>query len=363
MPHDPAPRSFGDAPSPPRLAPPFARALAAGVACALAGLLAAAPTFAQTVPPVSAPRMTLHAALNKSKGYVVGARLSASGLHRLDGDTTWTHLGWSNPRISGVAFDPSVPQRRYLAAGNGVMVSQNAGQAWRIPTDWRVTEVQDVAAEPGRAYAATAYGIWRSLDGGITWAEANTGIPTMDRYTQDIEADPTRTGHVLAATDRGVYVSTDAAASWTRTSAPMTVYDLAQSAAAPTTWYAATRGHGLLRSTDGGASWQDAAPAFRTTTFMMVAADPFDARRVAAASWGQGVVVTTNGGRTWTSRTRGLPVPNTYAVVYDVNVRHRLWAATVEAGIFRSDDDGRTWRYAGMNGTLVFDLTFLPDTP
>ena len=129
------------------------------------------------------------------------------------------------------------------------------------------------------------------------------------------------------------------------------------------TWYAATRGHGLLRSNDGGASWQDAAPAFRTTTFMMVAADPSDARRIAAASWDKGVVVSTNGGRTWTSRTRGLPVSNTYAVLYDVNVRHRLWAATVEAGIYRSDDDGRTWRYAGMNGTLVFDLTFLPDTP
>ena len=184
---------------------------------ALAGL---ATGLLLVAAPASAQHMTLYAALNKSKGYVVGARLSASGLHRMDGDTTWTHLGWSNPRISGVTFDPATPQRRYLAAGNGVMVSQNAGQSWRIPTDWRVTEVQDVAAEAGRAYAATAYGLWRSLDGGLTWAEANSGIPTMDRYTQDVEVDATRAGHVLAATDRGVYVSTDAAASWTRTSAP-----------------------------------------------------------------------------------------------------------------------------------------------
>lgn len=324
--------------------------------CAV-GLLA----LAAGAPPVHAQHLTLYASLNKSKGYVVGRPVSASGLHRYDDDTTWAHVGWTNPRISGFAFDPSMPQRRYLAAGNGVMVSQNGGQTWRIPTDWRVTEVQDVAAEPGRGYAATAYGVWRSLDGGLTWAEANDGIPTMDRYTQDIEVDPSHPGTVLAATDRGVYRSTNAAASWSRASAPMTVYDLAQSASTPQVWYAATHRNGLWRSTDAGASWQTVAPAFRTTSFMNVAVNPTDARRVAGASWGQGVVISTNGGRTWTSRTAGLPVRNIYAVIYDPRGRNRLFAATMEGGIYTSDNDGRTWRYAGMNGTMVFDFTFIPD--
>lgn len=329
-------------------------------AALLALLVGGVPAQAQRA---ARPALTLYAGLNKSKGYVVGSRLAASGLHRFDGDTTWTHLGWSNPRISGVAFDPSRPARRYLAAGNGVMVSQDGGQTWRIPTDWRVTEVQDVAAEAGRAYAGSAYGVWRSLDGGITWAEANTGIPTMDRYVQDIEADPSRPGTVFAATDRGVYRTTDAAETWARVSAPLHVQDLAQSASRPQTWYAATHADGLYRSADGGASWQPVADAFRTVSFLGVAVHPTDARRVAAASFGRGVVVSTDGGRTWTARTAGLPTANVYSVIYDPRQRNRLIAATVENGIFTSDTDGRTWRYAGMNGTLVFDFTFIPDVP
>ena len=327
----------------------------------LAAAVSAGPAVAQTVPP-AAPPLRLYAGLNKSKGYVVGARLSASGLHRYDGDTTWTHLGWSNPRISGVAADPSAPQRRYLAAGNGVMVSQNGGAAWRIPTDWRVTEVQDVAAEPGRAYAGTAYGVWRSEDGGVTWAEANAGIPEMERYTQDVEVDPTTPRRVLAATQGGVYASADGAGSWRRVGPAVPVYDVAQSAARPALWFAGTRGRGLLRSEDGGATWASVGGrAFRASTVFSVAVDPADARRVAAASWGQGVLVSSDGGRTWASRTRGLPVPNVYAVIFDVNRPGRLWAATFEAGIFTSDDLGRSWRYAGMNGTLVFDFAFLPE--
>jgi len=325
--------------------------------CLIALLLAVA------APGATAQPLRLYAALNKSKGYVVGSKLSASGLHRLEADTAWTFIGWNSPRISGVAADPATPSRRYLAGGNGVLVSQDGGRSWRIPTDWRVTEVQDVAAEPGRAYAGSAYGVWRSEDGGRTFVESNMGIPVMARYTQDIEVDASRPQRVLAATDGGVYISEDGARSWRRAGAEMPIYDLTQSATNPRLWYAGTSGHGLFRSEDGGVTWAAVAPRFRTTTFMSVTVDPRDARRVAAASWGQGLLVSTDGGRTWTARTRGLPTPNIHNVLFDANRAGRLWVATTEAGVFTTDDLGRTFRYAGMNGTLVFDLAFLPDAP
>ena len=353
-----------------------------GLTAALAPVVLAPPSHAQAPAPVlvtpqrataGTPPLVLYAGLNKSRGYVVGSKLSESGLHRFMGDggrpdarrdTLWQHLGWSTPRISGLAVDPSDPARRYIASGNGAMVSTTGGAAWRIPTDWRVTEVQDVAADAaGRVVIGTAYGPWRSADRGATWAEAADGIPLMQRYTQDVEMDAARAGRVVAATDGGVYVSDDGAASWRRASAALSVQDVAQSASAPETWYAATRGRGLWRSTDGARTWTPTATAFRDSTFYGVAVDPYDARRVAAASWNAGVVVSADGGRTWTARTRGLPVARLYCVVFDANRAGRLWAATVERGIFRSDDMGGTCRYAGMTGTLVFDLVFLPDAP
>jgi photosystem II stability/assembly factor-like uncharacterized protein len=312
-------------------------------------------------PAVHAQPMRLYTTLSNSKGYVVGSRLSQSGLFRHESDTSWAFNGWSLVRVSGVAADPATPRRRYLATGNGVLVTQDLGRSWRLATDWHVTETQDVAAEPGRAYAGTAYGIWRSEDGGLTWIESSTGIPEMQRYTQDLEVDASRPGRILAGTDGGVYVSEDGARSWRLAGPVVPVYDLAQSASNPRRWFAATSGHGLYRSDDGGRTWAQVATRHRTTSFLGVAVDPRNDRRVAAASWGHGLLVSTDGGRTWTSRTRGLRTSNVFNVLFDVNVPGRLWVGTVEGGIYTTDDLGRTFRYAGMNGTLVFDLAFLPE--
>ena len=319
------------------------------------------PLLGALTGPAAAQPLRLYTTLNNSKGYVVGSRLAQSGLFRHASDTSWTFNGWSLPRISGVAADPANPRRRYLAAGNGVMVTQDLGRSWRLATDWRVTEVQDVAAEPGRAYAGSAYGIWRSEDGGLTWMESSAGIPEMKRYTQDLEVDAAQAGRILAGTDGGVYISEDAGRSWRLAGPVVPVYDLAQSASNPRRWFAGTSGHGLYRSDDGGRTWTAVAPRYARTSFLGVAIDPRNDRRIAAASYGQGLLVSTDGGRTWTARTRGLRTPNVYSVLFDVNVPGRLWVGTVEGGIYTTGDLGRTFRYAGMNGTLVFDLAFLPE--
>ncbi len=125
------------------------------------------------LPSVAQGQHQLFAGLIRTKGYVVGSPLSASGLFRFAGaDTNWTHIGWNHPRISAVAFDPDDPDTFYLAAGSGVLRTMDGGKSWRLVTGWDVTEAQDVVVDPNapeRVYAATAYGIWRSRDRGQTW--------------------------------------------------------------------------------------------------------------------------------------------------------------------------------------------------
>ena len=306
----------------------------------------------------------LYAGLIKSKGYVVGSPLSASGLHRFDGDTTWTHIGWNHPRISAIAADPTDPEVLYLAAGNGGLRSRDGGQSWVLVTDWRVTESQGIAVDPNapdHVYIATAYGIWRSEDGGETWTESNTGF--AEKYTQTVVVDREQAGRLLAATDGGIYISENGAQSWSLAGAEGShINDLQQSESHPAIWIAATRDEGVLLSSDHGKTWRFAQGDIGTTTLHAVAIDPFDAQNMAAAGWKTGVFVSTDGGQSWTQRQEGLPIPDFYELVFDANVPGRLWAATLEEGIYHSDDMGQSWDYAGLDGTVVFDMVFIEQT-
>lgn len=319
----------------------------------------------------SAQEATLFAGLIKSKGYVVGSELVASGLHRYGGgDSTWTHLGWNTPRIVGITVDPARPDTMFVASGNGILRTRDGGQSWRLTTDWRVTEVQDVALDPNapdHVYLASAYGVWRTEDGGASWTESNDGLLPPGRiYTQTIEVDRTTSGRVLVGTEDGVYESTDGARSWHRIGGEgLEILDLQQSRSDPDVWIAAAYRGGLLHSSDGGHTWMPGPDVLAGHSVHAVAIDPDDADRMAAVGWGTGVVVTEDGGRTWNRRGDALPVDNFYETIFDANVPGRLWAATLEEGVFYSDDLGRTWTPAGLYGTLVFDMLFVypPTTP
>jgi photosystem II stability/assembly factor-like uncharacterized protein len=306
----------------------------------------------------------LYAGLIKSKGYTVGSPLSASGLHRFDGDTTWTHIGWNHPRISAVAADPTDSNVLYLAGGNGGLRSLDGGQSWVITTDWRVTESQGIAVDPNapnHVYIATTYGVWRTEDQGETWTEANDGF--VEKYTQAVLVDRSQAGRVFAATDGGIYVLESGAQSWSLAGAEGShINDIQQSVSDPTVWIAATRDQGVLLSSDHGKTWRFAKGNIGKSTLYGVAIDPFDANNMAAAGWKTGVYVSTDGGKSWRQHKKGLPNPDFYEVVFDANVPGRIWAATIEAGIFHSDDMGRTWDYAGLDGTLVFDMVFIDQT-
>ena len=344
-----------------------------GVSLLLLLLLLSAGTAAcaQTPPAAtttSGGEATLWAGLIKSKGYVVGSPLSSSGLHRFDGDTTWTHLGWNTPRIVGITYDPADPQTLFLASGNGVLRTRDGGASWRITTDWRVTEVQDVSLDtrrPDRVYLASAYGVWRTEDGGETWAESNDGLlPPGNQYTQTIEADYSAADRVLVGTEDGVYVSTDGARSWRHAGGRgLEVLDLQQSRADSDVWIAATYRHGLLLSRDGGQTWADGPAVAADKSIHGVAIDPTDGRRMMAVGWETGVLVSEDGGRTWDRRGDALPEDRFYECVFDANVPGRMWAATLEEGVYRSDDLGRTWTDAGLFGTLVFDMLYVYPAP
>jgi photosystem II stability/assembly factor-like uncharacterized protein len=104
---------------------------------------------------------------------------------------------------------------------------------------------------------------------------------------------------------------------------------------------------GLLRTTDGGATWTtlDAGGQFRAFHLCDVAPR---GQTIVVAGHNAGVFRTTDGGGSWTRVSggagTGLPAGNCFALADDPTRPARLFAHVGAAGIFETTDTGGTWR-------------------
>jgi photosystem II stability/assembly factor-like uncharacterized protein len=94
-----------------------------------------------------------------------------------DGGRTWEDLGDLGGTPQGlVAVDPGDPSRLLVGVANAVALSRDGGRTWA-----RCSAVRGEAVgfffHRDRLWAATREGIWRSDDGGVTWAETCAGLP------------------------------------------------------------------------------------------------------------------------------------------------------------------------------------------
>ncbi|HZR97902.1 MAG TPA: hypothetical protein VFE37_04300 [Chloroflexota bacterium] len=235
------------------------------------------------------------------------------------------------PRALAVA--PEEPERTYLAAATGLLVSGDAGSSWQPAAglDQPLRALAVSPARPARVYAASPSALVVSDDGGRSWANQPVTLPERDAQAGravDVRAlavDPANADRLwLVAEGLGLYSSADGGATWTRTAAdvPANATALAvvgeSSAASPggeaPLLYLASATDGVFASADGGRTWAPASGALNGA---------LPTRRVSS------LVFDANSGDTATS-----PDGRT--------LRGTLYAGT-DQGVFRSVDRGQSW--------------------
>jgi photosystem II stability/assembly factor-like uncharacterized protein len=178
---------------------------------------------------------------------------------------------------------------------------------------------------------------------------------------QAVRVDRTRTGRALAACESGIYLTEDTAGSWRKVfGSTATVTDLRQSPHDAKLWLATSQSDGALLSRDGGLTWRKIAGVPSAEALYNAAFDATNPQRWAIGSWTYGVLVTEDGGQTWTARNEGLPVEHlVFRVAIDPD-NGRLYAGVYRDDLFVSDDFGRTWQKDGLEGSVVYNLIFVP---
>ncbi len=145
-------------------------------------------------------------------------------------------------------------------------------------------------------------GIYTSFNEGKSWQRTSVGFTSV----VDIEAQPNDSRHVLAATEAGIFSSTDGGATWTASANLSSNFNcVAFAAVNPSVIFAG--GSGIQKSTDGGATWSDLGFGYPVRA---LALDPNDPRIVVyAGTENAGVFKSTDGGATWISMKSNLTLP------------------------------------------------------
>jgi photosystem II stability/assembly factor-like uncharacterized protein len=125
----------------------------------------------------------------------------------------------------------------------------------------------------------------RSGDGGATWTVISAGLPPEPVWS--LAVDPQNPGVIYAGVgSQGLWKSTDGGQTWAQTAGALAghVFTALLASAVPDRLYAVVDGNRVFRSDDGGATWRSWSRGLRIASAFYLVADPGDPRRIYAAT-------------------------------------------------------------------------------
>jgi photosystem II stability/assembly factor-like uncharacterized protein len=224
------------------------------------------------------------------------------------GSTTSSRRAWFTP----VVFDPSNPAIMYYG-GERLNRSTNSATSWTVisgdlsrgagtNTAYDTISTIAVAKTDGKViYVGTDDGrMWITRDTGATWTDITAGLPT--RWITRVTVDPTDAN-----------------------TAYVTVSGYRNGDNAP---------H-VLRTTNGGTSWQDISGNLPNAPVNDIVLDPLN-RALLYVGTDVGVFTSADGGTTWTALGTGLPQISVADLETAVSAGHTvLTAGTYGLGVYQ----------------------------
>ena len=259
----------------------------------------------------------------------------------------WTRVGPWGGNLKALAVSPVDPD--LVLAGCGFSMASDAGGLYRS-TDGGATwaeadpfpiQVNDVCAAgpmaPETLYAATRTGLYRSTDDGVTW-ETVSGMASS--YVIGIGVHSGNTDILIAglSSNNGVRRSDDGGVTWTEVGMGSGyMKGLGCDPEHPDTMYLAMSGldNSLYRSTDAGISWDPIGPAGSGWAVLVA---PFGTGETLIVTTSDGFYMSQDNGTSWDLAVAG----SSYAPA--VTDGSNLYAPVISSGgVYESTDQGASW--------------------
>ena len=257
----------------------------------------------------------------------------------------------------------------------------------------RAVAVAGVTSQPFTYFfGATGGGIWKTTDSGATWQAVSDGqlksgsVGALSVSESDPNVIYAGMGEACvrgnAANGDGVYKSVDSGKTWKHMGLADSYHigRIVIHPRNPDIVFVAALGHlfgpneerGVLRTKDGGKTWQKLLYRDADTGAVDLAMDPSNPNLIYATLWqirrkpwtfdsggkGSGLFQSTDGGDSWTEITHneGLPkgIIGRIGVTISPANPERVWAIVeaAEGGVYRSDNGGKKWQRTNSENTL-----------
>jgi photosystem II stability/assembly factor-like uncharacterized protein len=288
-----------------------------------------------------------------------------------DSGRTWfaSNQGFSERFVSRMLFDRV--GRRVLAgvwgdrSHGGVFSAPGPRGPWsRLASGLEGREVLSLAVSGAEVLAGTDDGVF--LSEGPQWRRLPVIVDKVDAHPRVNDLVTLSDRQILAATSKGLLRSVDGGRTWQRPALGLTdkVNALAVSPSDVNVVVAATP-LGFFRSGDGGGVWTQVSPGFGDFPAHTLAFVPSD-DQVLFATTARGLFRSPDQGATWARCTGGIPFTDITGLAIHPDGRTLYASDFTWGGIYRSQDAGRTWERMpteGLASDRVWTLGIDPAAP
>ena len=266
-----------------------------------------------------------------------------SVLKSTNGGQDWqtANRGLTSYSVDRLAIAPSDPDTVYLLISPLVIdvhspssrnfVSRDGGRSWTKQT-WPPGHVLAIHPEDAnRVYLGSSQGVWLSTDGGQTWRMTRTG-GGEDETLGTLLVDPAHPNWVYASYNSGLERSEDGGETWHRINSELKASKLVLHSTSRALY--AGNQSGLWISRDDGASWQLLREGWIYSLALDFTVNPTIYLQLL---YGSELEKSVDGGKTWIRADFGLPSSGSMQITPEGLV----YAGT--RGVLRSDDGGASW--------------------
>ncbi|MBI5214675.1 MAG: T9SS type A sorting domain-containing protein, partial [Ignavibacteriae bacterium] len=283
-----------------------------------------------------------------TKSNIILTSGAAEGLYRTtNAGTTWSKtITVRNENVAKICLDKS--NKIYLGTwGNRIYSSNYNETGWtQLPDGTIGDEIHGFANADSFVYAATDRGLYRTSNHGTSWRNLTDSTFGGNAYCVAVA----QSGMMYIGTNWGVYRSSNQGEDWMQAHLESTIVTtLAVNQFNDV--FAGTDGDGLFRSTDNGMSWQYLGFSGQTISCLTIN----DAGNIYAGSYG-GVHRSTDNGETWSY----VSFVSTYVNALLPKGTNHLYAGTF-SGVYSSSNGGETWAAmsnTGLRQTTILSLAF-----